>query len=34
MSYYKNLKDIESKNIYNQLPEYTRIAKYSQYNKD
>lgn len=30
---YKNLDLIESKNVYEQLPEFTRIARYSQYNK-
>lgn len=32
--YYNDLKNVNSKEVYNQLPEYTRIARYSQYNKD
>lgn len=30
--YYSGLDEIDSKNVYNQLPEYTRIARYAQYN--
>ena len=31
--YYNDLNTINSQAIYNQLPEYTRIAKYAQYNQ-
>jgi len=31
-SLYNELKDVNSKDVYNQLPEYTRIARYAQYN--
>jgi intein/homing endonuclease len=31
-SYYNNLENVDSKDVYNQLPEYTRISRYSQYN--
>lgn len=31
--YYTNLSNVDSKSVYNQLPEYTRIARYAQYNK-
>lgn len=32
--YYNNLENVNSKDVYNQLPEYTRISRYSQYNPD
>lgn len=31
--YYTDLSKVDSKSVYNQLPEYTRIARYAQYNK-
>lgn len=31
-SYYHDLESVNSKAVYNQLPEYTRISRYSQYN--
>ena len=30
--YYSGLDEIDSETVYNQLPEYTRIARYAQYN--
>lgn len=33
-SYYNDLENVDSKAVYNQLPEYTRISRYSQYNPD
>ena len=32
--YYNDLNTVDSKTLYNQLPEYTRIARYAQYNKN
>ena len=32
--YYNDLNTVNSKTLYNQLPEYTRIARYAQYNKN
>jgi intein/homing endonuclease len=32
--YYNDLNKVDSKTLYNQLPEYTRIARYAQYNKN
>ena len=31
--YYSDLSKVDSKDVYNQLPEYTRIAKYAQHNR-
>jgi hypothetical protein len=31
---YRDLFDVDSKEVYNQLPEYTRIARYAQHNKN
>jgi len=31
---YNELKDVQSEEVYNQLAEFTRIARYSQYNKN
>lgn len=31
-SYYNNLKNVDSKDVYNQLPEYTRVSRYAQHN--
>ena len=33
-TYYSNIENINSKQIYRQLSEYTRIARYAQYNSD
>jgi intein/homing endonuclease len=33
-SEYKNLDNVISKDVYNQLPEFTRIARYAQYNQE
>lgn len=32
--YYTDLEKVDSKTVYNQLPEYTRIARYAQYNRN
>lgn len=33
-NYYNDLNTVDSKSLYNQLPEYTRIARYAQYNRN
>ena len=33
-SCYNELKNVDSKKVYDQLPEYTRISRYSQYNSE